>query len=251
MDRDLIALVDTLERQRPETNAVSDDVGHLLKRRLLGAAVLVALAVIFLPLVLDGSGSESRFRRVEQLRVEPPRIIEGGTRITQTTTPASATPGSTASEPAAPTPPVAAPSVSQPTVPATAPTPASPPIPASPPTPASSTSAPTSASRPATVPVPAIPASNSADSSAVEAEDAALQAWIIQAGSFSDQANAMVVRDQLRNNGHPAFVTLIETGSGAFYRVNVGPLSDRDEAQRVEQRVEQELGNDSIIKRYP
>lgn len=46
-----------------------------LRQRLWGAAVLIALLVIFLPLLLDGSGSESQYRRVERLRAEPPRII--------------------------------------------------------------------------------------------------------------------------------------------------------------------------------
>ncbi|PIE36704.1 MAG: hypothetical protein CSA54_03615 [Gammaproteobacteria bacterium] len=36
--------------------------------------MLIALAVIVLPLLLDGRGSESKFRRVEQLREEPPRV---------------------------------------------------------------------------------------------------------------------------------------------------------------------------------
>ena len=46
-----------------------------LRQRLWGAAVLIALAVLVLPLLLDGAGSESRFRRVEKLREEPPRIV--------------------------------------------------------------------------------------------------------------------------------------------------------------------------------
>jgi len=46
-----------------------------LRSRLWGATVLIAVLVIVLPLVLDGSGSESRFRRVETLREEPPRVL--------------------------------------------------------------------------------------------------------------------------------------------------------------------------------
>lgn len=46
------------------------------RRRLWGGAVLLAIAVIVLPLLLDGAGSESKFRRVEKLREEPPRIID-------------------------------------------------------------------------------------------------------------------------------------------------------------------------------
>lgn len=236
MDRHLIGLVDSLENHRPEAKPVPDEVGHLLKRRLLGAAVLVALAVIFLPLVLDGSGSESRFRRVEQLRVEPPRIIESGaTAVTQ--------PEPTKPVVAIPTPaPTANPVVSNPVAanPVTSnPLPANPapettaPVPVQPATPSQAEPV---VSQPVTAPV---------------ADDAALQAWIIQAGSFSDQANALIVRDQLRTAGHPAFVSMIDTANGAFYRVNVGPLSDRAEALKIQTRVQQELRSDTIIRQYP
>ncbi len=76
-----------------------------LKKRLWGAAVLIALAVIFLPLLLDGSGSESQYRRVERLRAEPPRILgvdgQPGTTLTdgnQSVNHAGATSTATANE---------------------------------------------------------------------------------------------------------------------------------------------------------
>ena len=42
-----------------------------LRQRLWGAVVMIAIAVIVLPFLLDGAGSESQFRRVEQLREAP------------------------------------------------------------------------------------------------------------------------------------------------------------------------------------
>lgn len=47
------------------------DNSSRLRQRLWGAAVLIAIAVIVLPVILDGAGSESQFRRVEQLREAP------------------------------------------------------------------------------------------------------------------------------------------------------------------------------------
>lgn len=41
--------------------------------RLIGAAVLLALAVIILPFVLDGSGSQREYEYIETLPPEPPR----------------------------------------------------------------------------------------------------------------------------------------------------------------------------------
>ena len=61
-----------------------------LRQRLWGAAVLIALAVIFLPLLLDGSGSESQYRRVERLREEPPRVITADGQVQVQAVPESA-----------------------------------------------------------------------------------------------------------------------------------------------------------------
>lgn len=61
------------------TGSARDDAaarGARLRQRLWGAAVLIAALVIVLPLLLDGAGSESRFRRVERLREEPPRVLD-------------------------------------------------------------------------------------------------------------------------------------------------------------------------------
>ena len=43
--------------------------------RLIGAAVLLAIAVIVLPFVLDGSGSQREYEYAETLPVEPPRPV--------------------------------------------------------------------------------------------------------------------------------------------------------------------------------
>jgi len=58
-------------------DSVMIEVGteNRLRQRLWGAVVLIAIAVIVLPLLLDGAGSESQFRRVEQLR-EAPQVPE-------------------------------------------------------------------------------------------------------------------------------------------------------------------------------
>jgi len=43
--------------------------------RLIGAAVLLALAVIVLPFVLDGSGTQREYDYAESIPVEPPRPV--------------------------------------------------------------------------------------------------------------------------------------------------------------------------------
>ncbi len=44
-----------------------------LKKRLIGAAILIALAVIFIPMVLDGAGYEARL--TEAPRIPPPPVL--------------------------------------------------------------------------------------------------------------------------------------------------------------------------------
>jgi DedD protein len=56
--------------------------------RIWGAAVFIAIMVIVLPLLLDGAGSESQFRRVEKLRQEPPNIVDQDGNLTTQTIPA-------------------------------------------------------------------------------------------------------------------------------------------------------------------
>ena len=53
-----------------------DDNDSNFRQRIWGAAVFIAIMVIVLPLLLDGAGSESQFRRVEKLRQEPPNIVD-------------------------------------------------------------------------------------------------------------------------------------------------------------------------------
>ena len=66
-------------------DSFEEDNSARLRRRLWGAAVLIAIAVIVLPLLLDGAGTESQFRRVERLREEPSTIVDSqGNRTVQT-----------------------------------------------------------------------------------------------------------------------------------------------------------------------
>ena len=64
-----------------------DDNESNFRQRIWGAAVFIAIMVIVLPLLLDGSGSESQFRRVEKLRQEPPNIVDRDGNLTTQTIP--------------------------------------------------------------------------------------------------------------------------------------------------------------------
>jgi DedD protein len=58
-------------------------------------------------------------------------------------------------------------------------------------------------------------------------------AWSVQLGSFASRANADNLTRQMKGQGFSAFV--LEGGSGAAvrYRVRVGPVPDRESAERM------------------
>ncbi len=57
--------------------------------------------------------------------------------------------------------------------------------------------------------------------------------WAVQLGSFSSQENAERLAASLRNQGYAAFLSQLQTGSGALHRVRVGPQKDRDSAEAI------------------
>ena len=57
--------------------------------------------------------------------------------------------------------------------------------------------------------------------------------WAVQLGSFSNQANAEGLAADLRKEGYAAFLSQLQTGSGKLHRVRVGPQKDRASAESV------------------
>lgn len=205
-----------------------------LRQRLWGATIIIALAVIFLPLLLDGSGSESQFRRVERLREEPPRVINiDGTRetvvvpIIERTNQESwwqRTKKRFLEKP-----------------------------------PEDNRTAPRTEDAAEVLlepePVPDFTAAEAfADPTPEAAIDPSTQntdirAWVVQAGGFGEEANALAVRDRLRRAGYPSFVTL--SNDGTVSRVRVGPMIDKDQASIVQKNIMELLGRDALVMPYP
>ena len=57
--------------------------------------------------------------------------------------------------------------------------------------------------------------------------------WAVQLGSFSNQANAERLAADLRKEGYAAFLSQLQTGSGNLHRVRVGPQKDRASAEAM------------------
>lgn len=74
--------------------------------------------------------------------------------------------------------------------------------------------------------------------------------WVVQVGSFSRQANAEVLRDKLKSAGFAAFVESARSNTGPIYRVRIGPVADRQEAERLVKRLDSKGGYRGIVISY-
>jgi DedD protein len=57
--------------------------------------------------------------------------------------------------------------------------------------------------------------------------------WSVQLGSFASRANADNLTRQIKGQGFSAFVLTGGSGTSVRYRVRVGPLADRESAERI------------------
>jgi DedD protein len=63
-------------------------------------------------------------------------------------------------------------------------------------------------------------------------------AWAVQLGSFSKQSTAERLVKELQGKGHDAYVMPVKSGSATLYRVRIGPMKDRASAQATLQAVQ-------------
>lgn len=200
-----------------------------LKERVVGATVLVVIAVLVVPVFLDGSTEEvgmvtetvtlpgqsdqdtRRQTIVLERDREQPVPLPGSTERTQR-------------DPSPSTTKAPSPAVTE----ARKRTPVSPPVSEPKATPAEKKATETAKTPPptskpaATTPAPAAPA-----------QDSATGMWAVQLGSFSNQANAENLAAALRKQGYAAFLSRVQTSASTLHRVRVGPQQNRESAEKV------------------
>lgn len=189
-------------------------VNDQLKKRLIGALVLVSLGVIFIPMVLDGGRDDEDALLSDNI---PPRPA--------------------AEEPVLEIPlslPAASETAPQEPKVVSRPEPESEPAPA----------------RPAADPDVSAPAADSP----VEKEPAppaaappAVGAWAVQVGSFGDAGNALALQEKLRAAGFATFVERYPGNNGRMYRVRVGPYMARPEAERAREKLAADQRIDGLV----
>src|SRR5262245_17419779 len=73
------------------------------------------------------------------------------------------------------------------------------------------------------------------------------QSWGIQLASFSDKANAVALRNQLRNDGYQAVLSEVKGLTGTATRVAIGPIVDRNDAVKLGRELQKRYGLDAIV----
>ena len=194
---------------------------HTFKQRIVGAIVLVALAVIFIPMLLPGSrdigfsdnGSPippkpAELENLKVLELEKPQPAPKPREIVRT--------------------------------PIDERTPATPDVEVE--APATENKTP--------LPEETLPAKTTSE--AAQPADTTPKAWAVQVGSFTQRDNAMRLRDQLRSKGYKAFVERITSADKTFYRVRVGPEVSREKAVALQKDLQSKMKlQDSTVVSHP
>jgi DedD protein len=262
-----------------------------LKQRLIGAAVITALAAIFVPMLFDDpidesgksinalkipelpmpSGTQGKTQDVEIMplpeKVEDvaaitpePRpalpvankpVVEEGDDEAATETSRASRPQLTEKETATPAQPAKwvepdedvpaaemEPAVTKPVVSAEKAKPAKAPVKAEPVKPTNTKPVPpaavasSSTAAPASVPVAAEPVKPTTT-------EATTVRWYLNAGSFSQQANAVTLQETLKKQGFAASIKEVTGPKGSVFKVRVGPMLDKAKAQAVKAKLAQ------------
>lgn len=207
---------------------------NLVKQRVVGAVVLVALAVIFIPILLEGPDEdtgprsldlprpleemrEGRIEPMEPVLVVPPEPV---------TTVVIGEDGQAAETPVPATEEASPPVVAEtPAVPEAVPERDTTPVPEA-------------------EPAPAAPAREAAPAPVTSG-------WVVQVGAFGQEANAIALRDRLRKADYNAFVERVVVDAKPVFRVRVGPYAERNAAEAQLSGLARESGLQARVMPHP
>ncbi len=75
--------------------------------------------------------------------------------------------------------------------------------------------------------------------------------WAVQVGSFSKKSNALGLKEKLRKKKIHAFVERITKDNKAVYRVRVGPEISRDKAIVLKKKLHKEFNLSGLVVKHP
>ncbi len=203
-----------------------------LKRRLIGASVLIALAIIFLPMLLSHKPVVRHPGEMASIPAEPVRNFDPS--LLRDIPPEEVLP-------AAEAPP--ANQMPEPPAAINSPAPVAPVIALKPEVKPVSKPPPVAEKKPETKAEkkPVVPKPSSSPS-----------AWVVQVASFSSRASAEKLVKKLRKAGLDTMnPTAVTVGGKKYFRVQVGPELDKKRAQKLLPRINRIAGTKGQVVRYP
>jgi DedD protein len=200
-----------------------------VRERLIGALVLVAIVVLFVPAILKGRDPAPAVlpESAPTRRVEVPIGNSAPAPEEQILVPEPAQPDSAPAE-LAPAPPDSKPAAEAASRARTA----------MPPAPAPEERR-VAAEPPARTPASPAPAAG-----------APASAWAVQLGAFSNRSKADQLVAELRKRRYAAFVLEYRASGQVLYRVRVGPEQDRKRAEEIAARLAKD-GFQTVVARHP
>jgi DedD protein len=189
------------------------------KHRIIGAIVIVALAVIFLPMILDEREPPSELKKLAEI---PSRSDVSETRVVVSPVPAPEV--KTSGDAATPAAPVAE-TVTQPEPEPKSVAPVKKPEPAK--------------TKPA------------AKATSEHAAEKITKGWVVQVGTFSNADNAAKLRDSLKSHGHAVHAESVALNGGKAVRLRVGPFREKSEAVKAQAQIQKESGTEGVVQAYP
>lgn len=191
------------------------------KERLIGASVLIMIAVIFIPMALDDS--EPTRTEITVTNIPPRPQTEFSSKIHPLPGPED---GKAGAQPPAPD--TIAPAQPEP---ATA-------------------ASPQPRHEPQTTPAEAKP--KAPPPAPADAGPVGLAAWVVQLGTFSSKENAEGLNRKLRAAGYASFVEPLMQGTETAFRVRVGPELRKADAERILGQLKSGMGvKEGMVVRYP
>jgi len=204
-----------------------------LKQRLTGAIVLVALAVIFVPIILEGPDDDWTPR--SHSIPEQPQMDYRSDMELDLPAPMAAgqeRPRSAVTE---------ALRLQEQPVPA-----------ANQPPPGETQASPAAGKSPEPVAAAAKPARVApAPPRAATVAEYNLKGWFVQVGSFGQEINASGLSERLKSAGYQSRLQKVAIGKGYAYRVLVGPASTRSAAEETAARLKSGLQLAGMVIEYP
>lgn len=75
-------------------------------------------------------------------------------------------------------------------------------------------------------------------------------AWVLQVATVSSESRAKALLEQLKKRAYPAFIQRTENGNKVLYRIKIGPKVERAKLESIKVDVDALLDVDAAILRY-